>query len=54
MSNHVVEIVFYDDESVIKRVECQSERHAEKVEDGININLNHEKYFTRIVKGEKP
>lgn len=27
-----------------------SERLADKVDDGVNINLNHGKYYTRIVR----
>ena len=27
-----------------------SKRKAEKVEDGLNISLNHEKFWTRVVE----
>ncbi len=52
MTNYFVEIVNYDTEEVVKRIECGSERRADKVDDGVNINLNHEDYFTRIVEEE--
>ncbi len=44
-----VEIVRYDDEAVVKQSGPFSERKANRVDDGLNINLNHERYFTRIV-----
>lgn len=34
---------------VVERIECSSERNAEKVEDGVSINLDWENYETRIV-----
>ena len=46
-----VEIVKYDkQETVVKRMGPLSERQAEKVDRGANINLNHEDYYTRIVE----
>lgn len=44
-----VEVFEIETEEVIKRVECSSERKAERVEDGILINLNWEDYDTRII-----
>ncbi len=44
-----VEIVEFKTEQVVKRIECASERQADRVDGGANINLNHEEYFTRIV-----
>jgi hypothetical protein len=36
--------------AVVKRIECgASERSAEKVQRGAEINLNHERFFTRLV-----
>ena len=48
--NFIVEIVKYEGGEVIKRFSPMSERQAERVDDGININLNHEEYYTRIVE----
>lgn len=39
---------------VVHRVLCSSERAAERVEDGININLNHERYSTRVAQEAAP
>jgi hypothetical protein len=37
------------EKKVVKRIECgASERMAEKAQRGVNINLNHERFFTRI------
>jgi hypothetical protein len=50
-----VEIVSYpneesEEESVVERRGPFSERKADRVDDGLNINLNHEAYYTRIVE----
>jgi|GEM_PF-3648846 len=45
-----VVIMSYEDSKIIKEFEsCQSERTAETIERGININLNHDEYYTEIV-----
>ena len=36
-------------DKIIKEIECGSPRSAERVEDGVNINLNHNDYYTEIV-----
>ena len=43
-----VEVVDETTGDVVKAIPCTSQRQAERVEGGININLNHERYFTRI------
>ena len=43
-----VEVVDAESQEVIKSIECANLRTAEKVEDGMNINLNHMSFFTRI------
>ncbi len=48
MTRWFVEIVEYDTERVDKSMRCHSERDAEKVDRGANINLNHERFYTRI------
>lgn len=50
MNNWYVEIVDIETEEVVNRMGPFSERKAEKVEDGANINLNHERYYTRVVQ----
>jgi hypothetical protein len=38
-------------EKVVKTISCgSSERHAAKVERGVDINLNHDRFFTRLVE----
>lgn len=46
-----VEIVRYRNptDEVVKRMGPMSRTKAEKVDDGANINLNHELFYTRIV-----
>lgn len=46
---YYVEIVNYDTDEVVKRMGPMSERKADKVDNAANINLNHDKYYTRIV-----
>ena len=43
-----LEIKSYDDGRAIKRmvVSDKSDREIEKIERGLNIQLNHEKYYT--------
>lgn len=41
-------------EKVIKRMgPILRERDAERLKNGADINLNHERFFTRIVTGER-
>lgn len=44
-----VEIVEKNSGEVVERMGPMHERKAEKVESGVNINLNHQDFFTRIV-----
>ncbi len=46
-----VEIVEFKTGEVVKTIDCEgrSLREVNKVDDGVNINLNHKEYFTRIV-----
>lgn len=46
--------VIDNDGVVIKTFSCASERSAERVERGVSINLDHEKYSTRIVSRATP
>lgn len=45
----MVEIVETRMDRVTKRMEYTSLRDAEKGDRGVNINLNHNEYHTRIV-----
>lgn len=50
--NAYVEIVEYATNAVVKRMGPMSERKAEKVERGAEINLNHERFYVRTVSDE--
>ena len=53
MPEFYVEIVKYGDpEEVEKRMGPMGERRADKVDDGVNRNLDHEHYYTRIVEAK--
>lgn len=50
MDNYYIEIVEFASEKVIERKGPYSEHKADRIDDGMNINLNHEKYYTRVIK----
>lgn len=43
-----VNIIEIDSEEVIKKLPCRSLHEAKRVEGGVNINLDHENYYTSI------
>ena len=47
MNNHYVKIIKFPDE-IVKTMGPFSERKADKVEDGVSINLNFEEYYTIV------
>ncbi len=50
-NDYYVEIIEDKTEKVLERCGPHSEWKAEKIDRGITINLNHDDYSTRIVKG---
>lgn len=48
MTRHI-EVVEYETNKVVHRVDVsdKSERQADRVMDGMDRNLNHEKFYTR-------
>lgn len=47
-----VEVVEDATGAVVKSIGCVTQRQAERVEGGLCINLNHERYSTRIATGD--
>lgn len=47
--NYYVEVVEFTTKKVVKRFGPFSETKANKLDDGININLDAEEFFTRVV-----
>ena len=45
-----VQVVDANTNEVVKEFEAANLRTAEQVDDGLNINLNHMQYFTKIVE----
>lgn len=45
-----LEIVAYENEEVIRQMDVteKTDREIDKIESGLNINLNHSEYFTRL------
>jgi len=53
MTQIVIEIIEYETGNVVKKVKGgESLRRACKIDDGLNINLDHSRFYTRIVEGE--
>ena len=55
MSEHEkyeLQVISFENGEIIKRVHCNGKRIADKAEAGMNINLNHENYYTSVVKLE--
>ena len=50
MSNYYVQIKEYQTDNTIKEVGPYTEHRANKVDGGLNVNLNHDKYFTLITQ----
>ena len=53
MYEYYVDIMrFENDGELVERMGPFTEKKAEKVDGGVNINLNHEEYYTLIVEEE--
>lgn len=48
--SYFVQVIQYRDFEIEKQLGPMSLAKAEKVDDGININLNHDNFFTKIVR----
>lgn len=51
VSQWIVEILPYGDDTSdpgYRKMTAQSEHDARKINRGANINLNHERYYTRV------
>ena len=46
----IVQVIEYATSEVVKEIPCENERSAERVERGVNINLNHDQFFTQKVE----
>jgi hypothetical protein len=45
-----VHVKQWSDDLIVRRLACRSELQAEKAERGMNINLDHKRFYTEIVK----
>jgi hypothetical protein len=50
-----IEIVETKTDKIVLRSDVteKSEKNIERIEYGMNINLNHSKFFTRVIDSEK-
>lgn len=53
-TNPRVEVVSYETEQVVHVVKIPAGASAERVDRGVNINLDHDRFFTRLVDVEEP
>ena len=47
-----LQVISFENGEVIKRIPCNGKRMADKADAGMNINLNHDEYYTDVVKLE--
>lgn len=45
-----VEVVSYDSGKVVKRMGPFPESQADKIDSGLNRNLDHTRFYTRVVE----
>jgi len=53
MDNYYIDIIESETGKIHQTMGPKPQRQAEKIEDGININLNHEKFHTELRKVEE-
>ncbi len=46
--DYYVEVVKFGSDEIVRKLGPFTERKAEKVDIGLNINLNHEEFYTRF------
>jgi hypothetical protein len=44
----IVEVIAYKGGEVVKTFKSSTERAADKIDRGLNINLNHDQFYTRV------
>ena len=49
-ADYKIQVVDAETDEIVKTLEAHNLRTAERIDDGLNINLNHMKFFTRIVE----
>lgn len=49
---YIVKVINCETGEVVKEIECPNERSADRVDGGLNINLNHEQFYTLIEQRE--
>lgn len=45
-NRYIIQVVSKETEEIIHELHCKSYRGADRVQDGIEINLDHENYYT--------
>lgn len=48
--NYYVQIVQFSDDAIEKEMGPFTDRKADLVDGGVNRNLNHDKFFTKIIQ----
>lgn len=48
-----VEVVSYETEQVVHVIPVPEGASADRVDRGVNINLDHQRFFTRLIEAEE-
>ena len=51
---HYVNVIEIETGIVVQAIKCRSESAAVRVERGVQINLNHDKFFTEMITRTTP
>ena len=51
---HFVNVIEIETGIVVRSIKCINENTADRVERGVQINLNHDKFFTEIITKNTP
>lgn len=47
---YTVQVMSAENNSVVKSIECKSEREAYRVADGLEINLDHNNFYVETIE----
>jgi len=50
MNDWKVQIKSFDMDKTVKEVKCHSRRQADRADRAMNINLNHDEFYTNVVE----
>lgn len=45
---YILRVIKYEGDEVVREIRCRNKQVAEKAEDGVLRNMNHDDYYTEI------